>query len=103
VLTYAVIDTSTSMIHAFLDRVNDARDEAGRPHLGIGPRAAVVVIALGAAFVLSQFGVIELVAQGYTLLAYGFLIVFVLPLATRGLYLIATRGNRSEPAPEAAA
>lgn len=94
VLTYAVIDTGTSMVHAFLDRIDGALDEAGREHLPWRRRAIVVVLFLGAAFGLSQVGVIGLVAQGYTLLAYGFLLVFVVPLVTRGVYLIATRGGR---------
>jgi len=44
-----------------------------------------------------QAGVIGLVAQGYTLLAYGFLLVFVLPLVTRGAYLIWRSGSSAQP------
>lgn len=102
VLTYAVIDTTTSMVHAFLDRIDDALEEAGRPHLTARPRTLVVLGMLVAAFGLSQLGVIALVAQGYTLLAYGFLLVFVLPLVTRGLYLVVTAPRRMSASPSPA-
>ncbi len=88
VLTYAVVDASTSTVHAFLDRIESALNEARRPALSQVQRAAVILDVLIVASVLSRFGVIALVAQGYTYLAYGFLVVFVLPLLTRGVRLI---------------
>ena len=97
VFTYAVIDTSTSTVHAFLDRIDNALAEAGRKVLGGPQRAAAIGLVLVAAFGLSQAGVIGLVARGYTLLAYGFLLVFVLPLVTRGVYLIWRFGSSAQP------
>jgi len=88
VFTYAVIDTSAATVHAFLDRVDDALVEGGRAKMDRRRRGLAVAVVLVSAFVLSRVGVIGLVAQGYTALAYGFLVVFVLPLLTRGVYLI---------------
>lgn len=106
VLTYAVVDTSTSTVHAFLDRVESALAEKRRPSLNRLQRGAIIAGVLVLAFGLSRFGVIALVAQGYTFLAYGFLLVFVLPLVTRGLWLI-SKGARpalvETPAPSSAA
>ena len=51
------------------------------------PRAAglISVGLLASAAMLSQLGIIALVAQGYTLMAYGFLALFALPLLTVGV------------------
>lgn len=93
VFTYAVVDTSVAIVHAFLHRIDSALGDVGRGELPRLQRRAVVLGVLVAAFVLSQFGVIALVAQGYTYLAYGFLLVFVLPLIVRGVYLIWEAGR----------
>lgn len=99
VFTYAVIDTSAATVHAFLDRVDDALVESGREKMDRRRRGLAVAAVLVTAFVFSRVGVIGLVARGYTALAYGFLVVFVLPLLTRGVYLIWRSGR---PAPETA-
>ncbi|MQA83743.1 MAG: hypothetical protein GEV03_03670 [Streptosporangiales bacterium] len=103
VLVYAVVDTSAAMIRAFLDRVDSALAGLGRR--GLTPRARTVWIVgvLVLAFVLSRIGIIALVSQGYTYLAYAFLIVFVLPLVTRGVYLILTARPQSSEEPDEAA
>lgn len=101
VFTYAVIDTSAATVHAFMDRVDDALTERGRPRMDRRRRGLAVAGVLIAAFVLSRVGVIGLVAQGYTWLAYGFGIVFVLPLVTRGSYLI-WKASKSSPVPATA-
>jgi uncharacterized membrane protein YkvI len=89
VFVYAVIDTSAANIHAFLERVNSALTEAGRNVLTLPKRGAWSVAILAASFFLSQVGIVALVAKGYTYFSYAFLLIFVLPLLTRGIYLIA--------------
>src|SRR5690606_8855598 len=101
VFTYAVIDTSAAAVHAVLDRVDDALTERGRPRTERRRRGLAVAGVLIAALVLAPVGVIGLVAQGYTWLAYGFGIVFVLPLVTRGSYLI-WKASKSSPVPATA-
>jgi uncharacterized membrane protein YkvI len=41
---------------------------------------------------LSRFGIIALVARGYGMLAYAFLVLFVLPLLTVGVWRIIRSG-----------
>src|SRR5690606_9618897 len=101
VFTYAVIDTSAATVHAFMDRVDDALTERGRPRMDRRRRGLAVAGVLIAAFVLSRVGVIGLVARGYTWLAYGFGIVFVLPLVSRGSYLV-RKASKSSPVPATA-
>jgi uncharacterized membrane protein YkvI len=40
--------------------------------------------------VLGQFGIIDLIAKGYGTIAWGFLIVFIIPIMTIGIYKIYT-------------
>ena len=39
---------------------------------------------------MSQMGRVALIAKGYGTLAWGFLVVFILPLLTAGIWRIAT-------------
>lgn len=101
VVMYTLIETVTGLSHAILDRIQDALAEAGRRPLTGMQRAVFSVIVLVAAALLSQVGIIALVAQGYTAMAYGFLIVFALPLVTYGIYKIIThRAEADVPVPE---
>ena len=85
VLLWTLIETSTGLIHAVLDRVSGTLRERGSEPLS--PRAAglLTVAILMAAALLSRLGLIALVAQGYRAMAYAFLALFVLPLLTIGV------------------
>lgn len=91
VVGWTLLETSLGLIHALLDRVDTdlARIDAGplADRDGLSPRESGVVgaaILLGAA-VLSQVGIIALIATGYTIMAYAFIAIFALPLLTVGL------------------
>ncbi|HJO03010.1 MAG TPA: hypothetical protein QGG47_03430 [Acidobacteriota bacterium] len=85
VVVWTLVETSVGMIHALIDRISVNRVESGGAVLT--PRAAglISVGLLASAAMLSQLGIIALVAQGYTLMAYGFLALFALPLLTVGV------------------
>ncbi len=83
-----LIETSTGMVIGFVQRINGHLDELGKPQLTPQQRAIGSVIVLIAAMLLAQFGLIGLVARGYTAMGYGFLILHALPVATIGLYKI---------------
>jgi uncharacterized membrane protein YkvI len=85
VIVWTLIETSVGMIHAIVDRIAVNLRELGRPPLSPGQVALLTVAVLLVAAVLSRLGLIALVAQGYTLMAYGFLLFFALPLCTVGL------------------
>ncbi len=85
VVLWTLVETSVGMIHALIDRISVNRVESGGEALS--PRAAglISVGLLLTSALLSQLGIIALVAQGYTLMAYGFLALFALPLLTVGV------------------
>lgn len=98
VIGWTLLETSVGLIHALTDRIDRGLREAGgsglpnqltnlqRGLLGAG-------VLLGAAL-LTPIGIVDLIAGGYTLMAYLFLLVFLLPLATVGLLRV-----RQGPAP----
>jgi len=89
VVLWTLVETSVGMIHALIDRISVNRVENGGDPLGPQAAALISVGLLVSAALLSQLGIIALVAQGYTLMAYGFLALFALPLLTVGLARIA--------------
>jgi uncharacterized membrane protein YkvI len=89
VVLWTLVETSVGMIHAVTDRMSAMRLETGRAPLTSGQAGAVAAGILVAAALLSRLGIIALVAQGYGYLAYGFLLLFALPLMTRGIARIA--------------
>lgn len=91
VLLWTLVETSTGLIHAVTDRVSAALSDAGRNPLSPWQAGAITFSLLLGAALLSRVGLIDLVARGYSALAYGFLALFALPLLTRGVAMILRR------------
>jgi uncharacterized membrane protein YkvI len=83
----ALLESGVGAIHAINERVSGVVEARGRPPLGTGARAAIGgVILIGCMFVAARIGLVDLIASGYRFLAWLFLIVFVAPLLTIGLW-----------------
>lgn len=94
VVGWTLIETSVGLIHALIDRIDKniedvqvgvLEDLEGLSRLQSGALGAGILVG---ALLLAQVGIIPLIAQGYTLMAYFFLALFALPLLTVGLYRI---------------
>jgi len=96
VIFWTLVETSTGMIHAIVDRLGVNLAENGRPPMTRGQVAMLTVGVLVAAAALSRLGLIDLVARGYTAMAYGFLLLFALPLMTIGVAKIVGYRPRGE-------
>lgn len=86
-----LIDTGTAMIHAVNERISGVLVERGRtlpPFL----RPALAAVLLVVAFLLARFGLINLIAKGYGTVAWGFLLLFVVPVLTIGVYKTFRKG-----------
>lgn len=88
VVLWTLVETSVGMIHAITDRISANLRETGREPLTGRQAGAVTFAVLLVAALLSRLGIIALVAQGYTLMAYGFLALFALPLLTYGMWRV---------------
>lgn len=83
----ALLESGVGAIHAINERVSGVVEARGRPLLGTGARAAIgSVILIGCMFVAARIGLVDLIASGYRFLAWLFLIVFVAPLLTIGVW-----------------
>lgn len=101
VVGWTLVETSVGLIHALVDRIDEnlgdlqvsaLEEREGLTRLESGALGAGILIA---ALLLSRVGIITLVAQGYTLMAYFFIALFAVPLLTVGLYRIANPAWRA--------
>lgn len=85
VLFGTLIETGTGMIHAVNERIASAYDEKGlsMPRW-LRPLTATLLLLAGAA--LASFGLIGLIAKGYGTLTWLFLVIYVIPILTWGVY-----------------
>ncbi len=93
VLFGTLIETGTGMIHAINERVAKTFQEKQKvmPKV-LRPALAIGLVSLGA--ILARFGIVDLIARGYGTLTWGFLLVFVFPILTIGLYRITRKTPR---------
>jgi len=90
------IETGTALLHALNERVAVSyQAKSAKMPLYLRPSIAVVTMVI-AVFISDRIGLIALIANGYVLLTYLFLLVFVLPLFTIGLYKIVSFKVRAE-------
>lgn len=91
VMGWTLIETSTGVIHALLGRVDAELAEHGKSEMNRGTKALCTVAILIAACVMSKFGIIALIEKGYGLLSYAFMLLYLLPICTIGVYKIFTK------------
>jgi uncharacterized membrane protein YkvI len=88
----AVLESATGGIHAINERVAHAYQEARGRVLSTSARLAVAcAVLVVAVFVATRFGLVALIASGYSWLAVAILTTYVLPLLTVGLWRILRR------------
>ena len=88
VMGWTLIETSTGIIHALLDRVNTGLQEANRSVLTRAQRGYITIGVLVTSMIMSRVGIIDLIAKGYNALSYAFILIFLIPLLTVGVYKI---------------
>ncbi len=95
----ALLESGVGAIHSINERVDHVLLTRRNIGLGTGARIGIAaVILIGCIFVADRFGLIALIASGYTALAYIFIGVYILPLMTLGIFKL----YRNAPAPTTA-
>ncbi|KPJ83706.1 MAG: hypothetical protein AMS18_17330 [Gemmatimonas sp. SG8_17] len=85
VLFGTLIETGTGLIHAVNERIAGVYSERNRVMPAyVRPATAGSLLAAGA--LLAQFGLISLIAKGYGTLTWLFLVIFVIPVLTWGIW-----------------
>ena len=96
----ALLESGTGSVHAINERVATAWRHHRGGELGVPSRAAIAaVLLIGCMFVADRFGLVALIANGYRILAYVIIAIYVVPLLTIGIYRLV---RRPRPAPEVA-
>jgi len=89
VLFGTLIETGTGLIHGMNERIAHVFQEKGKdmPSL-LRPALALGLLLSGT--LLAGVGLVDLIARGYGTLTWVFLLVFVLPVLTLGVWRIRT-------------
>jgi len=87
VLFGTLIETGTGFIHSVNERIRSTLEAKGK-ELMRWQRPLVAAIMLLIAMGISSFGLINLIAKGYGSAAWGFLIAYIIPILTLGVYKI---------------
>lgn len=95
VLFGCLLDTGLCFIQSVNERLDGWRLELHQAPISRPTRAAIAILCVLVSGGLSFFGVVNLIAQGYGAMAWGFLGLYVGPLLTLGLYrLIQAPGKK---------
>lgn len=90
---WTLIETATGMIHALLERLDHSMEESNKEPLSPKMRGLITAGILIVAILFSKIGIINLISMGYSAIAYGFILVYLLPLLTVGLYKVLKNGK----------
>ncbi len=95
VLFGTLIETGTGMIHAVNERIAAGYAEKLRPLPRLlRPATAIALLMISSS--LASFGLIGLIAKGYGTLTWLFLLIFILPILTRGVWMIRAEQRRRQ-------
>ena len=86
VLFGTFVETGTAMIHGVNERIDHVLRERGQSLSPWFRVAVALVILLSAMVIADVVGLTALVARGYGIITYGFLVVFVVPVMTVGIW-----------------
>lgn len=80
------IETGAGILQGINERIDGYLSEARGSSMRSTSRAAIAVFSILVSAGLSLIGLTDLIAKGYGAMAWGFLVVYVLPLMTLGIY-----------------
>ncbi len=89
VMFVLVAQTGVGVLQGLIERIDGwSRQRRGRP-LGRTGHGAIAGAAVILSTALGSMGIVALILRGYTIMFASFIVVFVVPLLTYGLYLVA--------------
>jgi len=93
----ALLESGTGSVHSVNERIGTAWRRRRHTELSRAARLAIALVLLAACMLLAEhFGLVALIARGYRLLAWVFLLVYVLPLLTIGIFRLVSRRSQSQ-------
>lgn len=83
---WTLVATTVGVMNAMTSRIDKQLEENKKPPLKARTRTLITTAYLVGAVLMSRFGIIALVDKGYTAMAVGMVVSFILPLITVGTY-----------------
>ncbi|MUV13405.1 YkvI family membrane protein [Noviluteimonas gilva] len=97
----ALLESGAACVHAANERIAATwRTQRGVELSNVARFSIATVLLVGSIFIAARFGLVELIASGYRGLAWLFLVVYVLPLLTVGVWRLRNRAPRPIAAPQ---
>ncbi len=93
VLQGTIVLTAVGALQGVIERLDAWLSSKSKPMLSAWQRGALASLTLVISAILSTFGVINLVASGYGTVAWGFLLIYVVPVLTLGLWRVIAHRN----------
>ena len=88
ILFVMIIQTAVGITQGLTDRFDALSFSLRKKPLNKIAHAGLTAGVISASMALASIGFVALIAQGYNILVYVFIVTFVIPLLTYGLYLI---------------
>ncbi|MEQ8425904.1 MAG: hypothetical protein RIA63_14395 [Cyclobacteriaceae bacterium] len=97
VVGWTLVETATGIIHGFIGRIEtDVLAKTG-VHLRGSRKALISFVALVSAMLLAQVGIIDLIAKGYSFMAYAMILFYGLPLLIAAPKLLFKNSEAKNP------
>ena len=90
-LLVTLIDTGVGLIYAIIERLDDRKNDIANPGAPLSTKFIRYCIIIIMAYGISFFGIVNLIAKGYSLMAYAFLLVCIIPLSFVGVKFLIIR------------
>ena len=94
VMGWTLIETATGIIHALLERIDTGLIGSGKLPMKRNQRGALTIAILVVSVAMAKIGIIDLIAKGYNALAYAFIVMYLVPILTIGIYKIMKRNGK---------
>lgn len=91
-----LIETGAGSLQGVFERIDTFLIEKGMKPLPKLANALIAIVTIGVSIGLSGLGVITLVANGYGLMAWAYMAVFIIPILTIGIYKIIRHSRENE-------
>jgi uncharacterized membrane protein YkvI len=92
----ALLESGSACVHAANERIAAGWRVRRSEELSNRARFTIAsVLLVGSIFIAARFGLVDLIARGYRALAWLFLVVYVVPLLTVGVWHLRHRASRS--------
>jgi uncharacterized membrane protein YkvI len=92
----ALLESGTASVHAVNERIAGAYRQRSRQLSNSARLAIAGTMLVGSIFFADRFGLVELIAKGYRILAYIMLGLYVVPLLTYGVWKMSASRNTCE-------